>query len=386
MVAQKSIETGVDKLVNLINRRKKITTTEAANELGVSVPVIQEWADFLEDEGLITIDFKLSRTYLCERKLSKKEVEKKARVYSSKKDAFTRKVDTALKSLQRESEGFKKIKEEFAKLRDTIGSDLEQVKEELQELKHYEDLKKNIDKDIIQQKLDYQEMLKSVRQQIAEQKKKYEKYIEEIGVEKGQIEEAMVELGFLEKRESNLKKRLDALKEIIKSLENKIVQQKGIVKGSVDKAKTNLKQAQTLQKDIAFRMRSELEPIIKVTEDKEKKVLALQDSLLKKVMARKRKIDKYKLESMQAAEKFKTFFERKAKIQEFINALEKSRADMEKELHALIMKAKSFNLSIKSSDVQNYVKELQKSFKQIENKKNDFTKKLGQLTDMISKE
>ena len=69
---------------------------------------------------------------------------------------------------------------------------------------------------------------------------------------------------------------------------------------------------------------------------------------------------------MQAVEKFKTFFERKARIQEFINALEKSKVDMEKELHALIMKAKSFNLSIKSSDVQNYVKELQKSFNDIE--------------------
>ena len=47
---------------------------------------------------------------------------------------------------------------------------------------------------------------------------------------------------------------------------------------------------------------------------------------------------------------------------------------------------KDLQLSVKSSDVQNYVKDLQKSFKEIEKKKNAFTAKLGELTDTISKE
>ena len=174
MAAQKNIETGVDKLVDLINRRKRVSTTDAADELGVSIPVIQEWAAFLEDESLITIDYKLSKTYLCERKLSKGEVVKKAKVYASKKDAFTRKVETALRSMRKESEGFERIKTEFKRLKDTIGHDIDQVREELQELRHYEDLKKNIDKDILQQRVDYQDMLNQIHRQIAEKRKKYE--------------------------------------------------------------------------------------------------------------------------------------------------------------------------------------------------------------------
>nr|MCK4930499.1 hypothetical protein [Nanoarchaeota archaeon] len=385
MVAQKSIETGVDKLVTLINRKKKISTNEAANELGVSIPVVQEWADFLEDQGLITVEYKLSRTYLCERKLTKKEIEKKAKVYASKKDAFTRKVETALKSLQKESEGFEKIKTEFKKLRDTIGSDIDQVRVELQELRHYEDLKKNIDKDIIQQRLDYQEMLNNIHRQITEQKKKYESFIDEVEVEKAKIEEARVEMSYLENREDNLKKRLDSLKEIMKSIENKIAEQKRIIRSSLDKINSDLKEEDKLEKDIRFRIKEKLEPVIRTAKEKEEKVLAVQDSILKKIMDKKKEIDKYKLESTQAAEEFKAFFERKAKTQELITALEKQKAELEEELQGLVMKAQSFKLSVKSSDVKDYVKELQKSFKEIEKKKSSFIKRLGELTDTITK-
>lgn len=385
MAERKSIETGVDKLVDLINRKKKISTNEAANELGVSIPVIQEWADFLEDEGLITVDYKLSRTYLCERKLSKKEVEKKARVYSSKKDAFTRKVETALKSLQRESEGFEKIKIEFKKLRDTIGRDIDQVREELQELKHYEDLKKNIDKDIIQQRLDFQEMINQVHRKIADQRKKYESFIEELSNERTKIEEAKVEMSYLEKREDNIKKRVDALKEIIKSIENKLAEQKSIIKTSMERMKADLKDSEKIQKSMKFRMKQEIEPVIKNIKEREEKILSVQDSILKKIMTKKQNIDKYKMESTQAAEKFKSFFDRKAKTEQLINTIDKEKAELEKELQSLIAKAQSFNLSIKSSDVKNYVKELQKSLKNIEEKKSGFSKRLGELTDVISK-
>ena len=41
------IETGVDKLVNLVNRKGKIASEDAAKELGVSTTVVMEWVDFL---------------------------------------------------------------------------------------------------------------------------------------------------------------------------------------------------------------------------------------------------------------------------------------------------------------------------------------------------
>lgn len=384
-MAQKSIETGVDKLLDLINRKKRVNLNEAANELGVSVPVIQEWTDFLEDEGLITVEYKFSKTYLCERKLSKGEVVKKAKEYSSKKDAFTRKVETALKSLEREAEGFEKIKEEFSKLREVIGRDVDQVREELQELSHYEDLKKNIDKDIIQQRLDYQEMIEGLHRQISEQQKKHDSFIDEISVERAKVEEAKTELGYLEKRGDNIKKRIEALAQILKSIDEKIDEQKRILRSSLEKMESDIKEAENLQKDLKFRMNTELEPIMNAAKEKEEKILAVQDSVLKKIQDKNKQLNKYKLESIAASEKFKSFFDKKGKIQELIDTLDKSKVEMEKELQGLIIKATSFNLSMKSSDVSIHVKELQKEFDEIEKKKSFFIKKLGELTDLITK-
>lgn len=384
-MAQKNIETGVDKLLDLINRKKKVNLNEAANELGVSVPVIQEWADFLEDEGLISVEYKFSKTYLCERKLSKGEVVKKAKEYSSKKDAFTRKVETALKSLEREAEGFERIKEEFGKLRDVIGRDVDQVREELQELRHYEDLKKNIDKDIMQQRLDYQEMIDNLHRQIAEQQKKHDLFIEEISAEKSKVEEAKVELGYLEKRGDNIKKRVEALAQILKSIDTKIDEQKKILRTSIEKMESDLKEAERLQKDLKFRMNTELEPIMNAAKEKEEKTLAVQDSVLKKIQDKNKKLDKYKLESIEAGERFKSFFDKRGKIQELIDILEKQKIELEKELQGLIMKATSFNLSVKSSDVVNYVKDLQKDFEEIEKKKSSFIRRLLELTELITK-
>ncbi len=383
MTASRSIETGVDRLVNLINAKSRISLNDAAKELGVSIPVLQEWADFLEDEGLISLEYKLSRTYLCERKLSKTEVEKKAKIYSSKKDAFTRQVEGALQSLQKETLGLDSIKQKFDTLKDAIGTDIDQIREELQELKHYEDLKKNIDRDLIQQKLEYQEMIASVHRGIDEQRKKYDYLIETIEGERAKIEEEVIELSYLEKRMDTLDKRIDAIKEIIKSLEKGVANQKNEINKDLKKIKSDLKTADALKKDIKFRMKTEFDPLIKDAKQKEEKILAVQDSILKKVMDKKKKMDKYKKETISASDEFKRFFNKKVKTQEMINSLENDRKELEKELADLVNKATTFNLSLKSSSVKNYVKELEVSFKKIEKKKSTFSQNLIRLTEMI---
>ena len=63
------IETGVDKLVKLVKQSGKISVAEAAKILGLSNTIITEWADFLEEEGIISIEYNLTQPFLVERKL-----------------------------------------------------------------------------------------------------------------------------------------------------------------------------------------------------------------------------------------------------------------------------------------------------------------------------
>ena len=49
------IKRGVDLLVELLKKRKKIYIKEAARELGVSVAVVEEWAYYLEEQEILSI-------------------------------------------------------------------------------------------------------------------------------------------------------------------------------------------------------------------------------------------------------------------------------------------------------------------------------------------
>ena len=123
------IETGVDKLVNIVKERGRIALADAARELGVSTTVIQEWVDFLEEEGIISVQYKLTKPYLVERKLTKKEVESKAKEFAGKKEVFIRKAEVSLSFLEKQAEELKKVKGEFDKLKDELGLQLDTVKE-----------------------------------------------------------------------------------------------------------------------------------------------------------------------------------------------------------------------------------------------------------------
>ena len=50
-----NITTAVDSLVELVNRKGRISLEEASKELGIPENIINEWASFLEEENVILI-------------------------------------------------------------------------------------------------------------------------------------------------------------------------------------------------------------------------------------------------------------------------------------------------------------------------------------------
>src|SRR3989338_4914799 len=167
------IETGVDRLVKLVNTKGKISSEDAAKEIGVSATVIMEWADFLEEEGIIRVEYKFTRSFLVARKLGKKEVEEKAKEFSGKKDVFVRKAEVSLGFLERESEKLRGIKEEFDKIKKELGLDIGCIKNELDELKKYEQLKISLDKRVEEQKAASMNILQETTKQVLKERKKY---------------------------------------------------------------------------------------------------------------------------------------------------------------------------------------------------------------------
>lgn len=382
----KHIETGVDKLVELVNREKKIELSKAAKELGVPEDVVQEWADFLEEEKLISIKYSLSKVFLEERSLSKKEVEKKSREYSSKREAFTRKVNTTLKKLEKETAGFEQIKKQYYTLKEEIGEEIALVKDEVEELRHYETLKKSIDRDILQQKLDYEKALQEIHKRISAEEKRYGRIHKEVEEETEKLAHERKEMEDLHLQEETLSKRLEALKDIMDSVRTQLADEEASIKHHEQRLESLTGVASTLEKDIKNKREKEITPLVQSSKRHQEKILSIQDDIIEKIKVRKAEIAKHETQGKEIARRFEKFFEKKSQTERIVTDLEKDKIAMKEELSELIRKAKSFDLASKKSDTKKHIKDLEKQFSEFDNKQKSFARRLDTLRTFIKGE
>ena len=377
------IETGVDRLVQLIQKEKKVALEDAAKALGVPNDVVREWADFLEEEGLISVQYSLSRMFLIERQLSKKEVEKKGREYENKREASTRKIDTTLKQLDRETTAFDEIKQQYYALKDEIGDEIRQVKDEVEELRHYEELKKSIDSDILQQKVQYENAIADIHRRLSNEEKRYSQVHDEIVKEDQKIIDEKKQLDGIRGEEHSLLKRIDALKEIISGIATQLTAQEQSM-GVHEERLVMLKQlAESLEKDIRERREKELLPLVESSGRHQQKILNIQEEIIKKIQTRKQTIEKYQSQGEEVAKRFERFFEKKAQAEKLVLEYERQKNELKAELEELLRKAKSFDLASTTTSVTHHVKELEKQFSSFDEKRRSFSQNLLHLREMI---
>jgi chromosome segregation ATPase len=368
------IETGVDKLVNLINLQGKISSSDAAKELGVSTTVVMEWADFLEEEGIIKIEYKFTKPFLVARKLAKKDVQEKAKEFSGKKEVFVRKAEISLSFLERESDKLKSLKDEFDRIKKELGFDISSVKKELEELKNYEQLKLNLDKKIEDQKTDSMKKLQQITEQILREKEKYNSFITQVREEEKLLEHDRIEANSLEESEKLVHQKLEDARNLIQRIEAKTkIEEQDIatVHDHMQKLAVIAKAAELkIEKE-----RSLIEPLVKQSQIQTEKIKDLQDEVISKIGTKEKNLAKAKKASIQ----MKQFFKKKMGVLGLIEKANKDRNDLERELIALIRKAKSFQLSSKSRDVGNEIMGLEKKFKDVDNKKKVFENELKKI-------
>ncbi len=382
MAGEGQIETGVDKLVSLIENRKRVSTTEAAKALGVSTAVIDEWADFLEEEKLISIEYKLATTYLVERKLSKKEVVKKAKEFHGSKDAFVRKIETALVSMDRDTAGLEKLKEQFTGLKKEIGSDIDHVRDELRELENYEKLKKNIDRQMYEQQREYKKKTDEIEKELMKERSKFKEIIDDIDVEKIRLQEEKSELLSLREQEAKMLSKLDDFRQAVKQIRKSIEGEESKISVAQDHVNYLSKVAEKAKERI-MRETEKLEPLIRESREHEKKILETQQKVIAKVSEGGKKIRENVAQGRAAAESFKRFFDSKLEIEKMLRKVEKHRDELRDEMHELIRKAHAFDLASKQSNIKKYMGELNRKFAEIEKKKSSFRSEIDKLVARV---
>lgn len=380
-----NIETGVDKLMQLIHEKKEISTSDAAKKLGVSKVVIQEWADFLQEEKAIDIDYKLTNTLLKEKTITEDELDKKGQQIGSIKDAFVRKAETMLTSIESDMQGFDKLKSGFLDLKKELGKELEKVKDDLSELETYQNLKKNIDQDILNQQAEYRNTLSQIHKELLEESERYKKTIDAVGAEKEIVKKEEEELSNLKSEEDKLSGKLTEIKKVIVNIENTIVQDRE----KIDFTKQHIQKleevAGKIEKNISEKQKN-LEPLFEKSKMHEQKILKLQNDLLEKVRQKKMEITSQAEESKKAADKLKEFFDKQGKIESMITNIDKQKKELEVELTRLIKKVQVYSTLSKKSVSNEEIKEIKKSVEEIEKKKLGMESQLKELGQSMQKQ
>jgi len=377
------IETGVDKLVSLVAEEKKVELHKAAKQLGVDPAVVQEWAEFLEEEGIVSLDFSLSKTFIVEKRMSKSEVNKKEHEYEGKKTAFVRRVDYALTQLESETEGFEQIKKQYDNMKSQIGDEIDAVKDEMEQLRHYEELKKSIDGDILKQKVEYQKTIDDVHARLSHEERGYKKIVEQIEDEAKKIEQEQLEFQDLKKEEHDLLKRIDAMQELIKRAHSRIASRHDDLQGHEERLSTLRELAEKLKQDIIEKRHKEIEPLLKVSDDQSKRILRIQDEIIDKVKTGRSRMSEFEKQSRDIADQFQRFFDRRSKTEEVVRELEKAKHEMKEQLNDLIRKAKAFEISKKGADTNAHIKQLESKFQEFDRRRGAFSKQLEYLKRVI---
>ncbi|HLC61183.1 MAG TPA: hypothetical protein VJJ52_07185 [Candidatus Nanoarchaeia archaeon] len=377
-IGESIIETGVDKLVKLVKERGRIALADSAKELGVSTTVIQEWVDFLEDEGIISVEYKLTKPYLVERKLTKKEVDVKSKEFEGKKEGFIRKAEVSLSFLQKQSEDLKKVKSEFDKLKGELGLQLDTVRSELEQLEKYQQLKQDMQKQIENQKSDAKIKIDDLIKQITAEQRRYQELVSEVNRERDDLTREKAEAKSIEESEKMLSRKLLELKSMISMIEKKVSDEDSSIKNS----ESHIERLNAMVEQIKKRVEEEkstIDPLITKSQEQQKKVLELQDSIIKKIAQNKNNITHVK----EITGKVNTFFQKKLAVVNLVDKVNKDRDDLEKSLIELIRKAKAFQLTAKSSDVGKDMEDLEKKFKEVDDKKSAFEGELKNLTSFF---
>ena len=378
-----NIKTGVDKLVDLVSEKKKVNIDDAAKKLGVGKNVVQEWAEFLEEEGLVTLEYSLSKVWITEKKITKEDVLSNAKEVSSSKDALARKIDVAITALQEETTGFETVRKEFINIQSHIKDEIGVVKKQLVVLERYESLRKNLDKDIDKQKGDYEAFVKDAQEKLKLESQKYEELKEVIEKERKNLDQYSQKLDELRKLRSDYERTLSSLKDSLKNIDAVMGDYKRRFEDS-DKTINIYKTAlDKLNMEISERKGSLLTKKLAELKANEDRLFKNQLEIENEIKQGISSFQSYSSVGDKVHKSFDGYFTKNIATERLIAEIENDKTDLTKDLESLKQKVLSFTLMTNNSTIRSELKELSYQLDSFEHKKLSIRYKIEKLVSMI---
>lgn len=386
MAGQKSvIETGVDKLVTLVNDREKISVKDAAKELGVSVASIEEWADFLEEEGIISVQTHLATVYLVRKQISKKELAEKVAAVRDEKEEFLRGVESSINAIQRDHEEIKLVDTEFRKIKGLIEKNFDELSEKLKKLEDFRKTHSDIEDRRRALESEYQKKIDGLEGNLKKDEKEYKRVIESIEQEIAEMKKERAHIEHMKASEKVLQDKISDINKMIAGVQKEIQKENEQLEVDEERLKKAEDHAKKIRDDIESNS-TEIDDITKKMHASRKEVEELEKDFLKDVaLLGKGDIEKlgvYK-EGKMLLQKFHHFFSQTKEVEDLIRKAEREEEELNVHFMKLEKKAQAFSVLTSVSDIKKQIVALRSELKDIESKKKVLSAKLKKLRSLM---
>lgn len=380
------INTGVDKLVKLVKEKGKISIKQASKLLGVDEETTEDWAQFLEDGGLLSIEYKFTVPYLIGKKLTKSEIEERAKELKEGKDIFVRKTESAMNYLDMLDKEVTKIEEVFAHLEKHSDKSLRHVEDDLFELEKAEKEKERMDEDISNSKEAYMHKIAEINKKLKNEKESYETVCK--GIIKEVDETAKVfnskkkEAQSIVESEKYLEQKLKEVRELSDSIQKRMSTENKKMGECEQKIDSLRKRYDDMKRDLE----KEKQSILSSMNDnklKEMEITKRQREIVKKMEEKQKELGTGLSELEDLPGKFKQFMERKARIKEILNKIKDEEKGLKGKLDEITAKGKLLKIISGKEEFDKDVKVLEKELNSVTSKRNIFEEQLEKLTKLV---
>jgi chromosome segregation ATPase len=108
------ITTGVDGLVRLVKQKQRIELEDTSSMLNIPQETLEDWARVLEEEGIIRIEYRLTKIYLVWVKPTLEEIEGERESFYEEKEDIKTQVEQFREKMGKETQEVKDLQKSFA--------------------------------------------------------------------------------------------------------------------------------------------------------------------------------------------------------------------------------------------------------------------------------
>lgn len=385
-MGKKRIQTSVDKLVELVNEKERISFREAAKKLAIPVSSVEEWAHFLEEEDILTIDYHLMTPYLVKKQLTAQQKQRRIESFTKERSIFDKKIEAAQSYFNELDKKITSVSELFEDIEGNLSKKLKDVEQEIATLAKVEAQKERLDDQILEAKERSLKKIKELEGHLEEEKISYKRAFEstkkELEQDERLIQQSESTLEKVKEQEQLLEKKLEEVRNISKEIQQQIDDRAKKVSEAEGHMHDVRKRHEELKEDLVKEQKS-LQEMIKENEEQEAMIRKLQKSIFDQMTEEEAQLTAKEKEIRDLPEKFKSMLERRNEIKDLLNVINHEELELKDHIETLGRRARTLKLSLGSKEFEEEMARMTKEIESVTQQRTFFQKKIEQLINLL---